>query len=329
MPAQALFTKTALSTTAAVFLAGSASATLVAYEPYPIGPDDTLGEYPDGERLNGGDGNIANLVTQGFTVGPYGGGTGTSQNAATSLGLRYPAIAGVGTGDTATGKVTYTPAPLDNIIRSNARNLSLTPGTSTVWISHLVNRGNIPQDGGNGFNLTGFGNAVAPELGATSGDMSGLFVGYRQDGTAGDFGDLIIRYRDNIANNTDEVLVDGAVNSTFGLTYHVLMKADINVSGSTDAVTYWVNPSDLSSEAALTSSAAITGGFNSFAFQDANDFARLNYSSQNWNGSVFFDEAILATDLADIAAIIPEPASVLVLGLGGAAVAARRRRAEV
>ncbi len=59
---------------------------------------------------------------------------------------------------------------------------------------------------------------------------------------------------------------------------------------------------------------------------------RLNYSSQNWNGNAFFDEARLATSLADIApaagGTVPGPASIVRLGMNlasGLATAFRRR----
>ena len=198
--------------------------------------------------------------------------------------------------------------------------------SGTYYISHLMQRGNIPQDGGTGFVLTGFGTSTVPTAGTTSGNLAGLFVGFAQNGVAANFGSLVIRYRDTVgATSADAVLIDGATSSTFGINYLVVMRVDVNVSGATDAVTWWLNPTDGTSDASLTSSAAATGSFNSFALQGSTDLVRLNYYSQNWNGNAFFDEPRLSTDLAGLALAVPEPMSIAGFCLSALTLLCRRR----
>ncbi|GAB4466885.1 MAG: hypothetical protein OHK0029_38520 [Armatimonadaceae bacterium] len=314
---------------AALSLIGAAAlpaqAQLIAADSYLIGTDPTAGEYQAGVFLRSQPDNLQNT---GFVNGRYAGGTGTSQFTATTVGLVNTAL---GADTASSGKVTYAAAPLDNVARSNARNLATpVPTSNTYWLGHLVNRGNIPGSGGNGFVLSGFGNATVPLLGTTSGNTAGLFVGFAQNGVTGNFGSLIIRHRTGANFNSDEVLINGATTSTFGTTYFVVMKLEVNVNGGQDRVTWWLNPTSLLSEADLTATAAATNTFNSFALQGATDFVRLNYVSQNWNGTAFFDEPRLGITLQETFGVsaAPEPGTMALalLGLGAFAAIHRRNR---
>ena len=289
---------------------------IVATDSYVIGADPAAGQYVDGTALKN---QPAALTNVGFVNGGYV--SGTSQFSATAGGLASTLPGTTG------GKVNYGAAPLDANIRSNARNLSpAVPASGTYWISHTVNRGDIPQAGGTGYVLTGFGNTVAPTAGTTTGNLAGLFVGFAQSpNKPADFGDVVIRYRDAAsATSADAVVVDGSAASTFGTSYTVLMKLDVNVGGgSADNVAWWLNPTDFTDEATLGSSSAASGNFSSFALAGPADFARLNYSAFQWNGNAFFDEPRLSTTLAGIA--VPEPTSLALLGLGGLTLLRRRR----
>ena len=109
--------------------------------------------------------------------------------------------------------------------------------------------------------------------------------------------DLIVRARDlDTGDLVDTVLIGGA---TDAITYHVLLKLDINVDGGTaDDVTYWVNPDDLSSETAANTSAGATGTFQSAAMDQNDRIDRLNVLTNNWtNRSFFWDETRLGIGL--------------------------------
>ena len=311
---------------ASSFAGLSAHGAVIATDAYKIGADPSIGEYQATVAIKN---QPATLVNTGFVNGPYGSGSGTSQFSATTTGL----ISAGANSDATTGKVNYGAAPLDANVRSNARNLSpAAPASGTYYVSHLMQRGNIPQAAGAGFVLTGFGNAIVPAPGTTTGNLAGLFVGFAQNGVTDNFGNLVIRHRNTgdtatTPTTADVVLVDGATTSTFGLNYHVVMKIDLNVSGDADAVSWWLNPTDGSSDASLTSTAAASGTFNSFALTGAADLARLNYTSFQWNGNAFFDEPRLATDLAGLSLAVPEPAGLAALGLAALLLGRRRRGA--
>lgn len=304
----------------ALCLAVPSQAGLIGADSYVIGTDPTAGEY---ETITLKD-QPSNLTNLGFVDGPYSSGTGTSQFAATDTGLNY---APLGESSATSGKVNYSAAALDNIYRANARNSSGLSGSSTYWITHLVNRGGIPESGGNGYVLSGIGNFVAPDLGATSGTLEGAFVGFRQDETRPDsFGDLVIRSRVDPANTSaDEVLIDGSVTSTFGNTYAVVMKAEINVAGGQDRISWWLDPTIFLNESTLTSSSAASGSFLNYAY-GSTTLGRLNYSSRNWNGNAFFDGVKVSTTLEGLGGEIPEPSTVVMVTLAGLGLVATRLR---
>jgi len=320
----------ALGAAAALALTASgASAQLIASDSYvtvPSGANVANGEYNDTQGLNNAAG--AGRKNLGFVDGAY---AGSAQYSSTTNGLVNAAI---GAASNTSGKVNFGAAPLDNIVRQSNRGLAPVANSNTYWITHLVNRGNIPQAGGTGYMLTGFSNNTVPTLGPTSAFLAGLFVGFAQDGVANNFGNLVIRARTTAAQTAEDVvLLNGLTTNTGNTSFLVLMKVDVNVNGgSVDRVNWWVNPTDLSAESTLAPSAAASGAFDSFALQGGSDFARLNYSAQNWNGNVFLDEPRLGTTLQSVsgAAAIPEPGTMgLLLGgvmLGGGMVARRRRK---
>jgi hypothetical protein len=302
-------------------MTASAQASLLGTDSYVIGADPTAGQYVANTAIRSQPAALTNL---GFVAGPYASGTGTSQFSATASGLNY---APLGEDSSSSGKVNYNAAGLDGAIRTNARNLSGVTPSSTYWISHLVNRGNIPQGAGTGYALTGFGNAIAPQSGATTGFLEGAYVGFDQDPTnPNNFGNLIIRSRRSAAQTAeDEVLIDGAAASTFGTTYAVVMKAEVDVIGGQDRISWWLNPTNFSNEATLTSSSLSSGSFLNFAYPADRVLDRLNYSAQNWNGNVFFDGVRLSSTLDGLGGTVPEPSSIALVVLAGLGLVAGRR----
>lgn len=323
-------------------IASTANAQLIASDSYKIGSSLASGEYTldaNGAGLGtqlfntaalGASGSATGLVTPGFTNGRYGSGNGTAQFAATSVGLAY---APLGVTSTGSGKVTYTPVALDATVRNTARTLSPTPVTNstTYWVTALVNRGAVSGSTGLGYMMAGFGGtlgATTLDVGATG--APGLFFGY-----SGDTGNLAIRYRDTNNLTTESVLVAGS-SSLNNVTNALLFKIEVGYAGGVaDRLTYWVNPTNFTNEAGLTSTASASSVLTGTNILSSNaDFQRLTYITNRWDSSAFYDEMRLGTTLASVTAgagiaTVPEPGTFALLGLGGLAALGviRRRRA--
>lgn len=189
---------------------------------------------------------------------------------------------------------------------------SYTPA-DTYYMSFFVNPGgSFAAPGSREHALIGFTNFFSEDaFENTSADsVFGLQVGFRGEdaGAAADTVDLIVRARDlDTGDMADTVLLADAGNEPFGETYHVLLKLDINVGGGTaDDVTYWVNPADITSESSATSSAAVTGTFQSAAMDQNDRIDRLNVLTNNWtNRGFFFDEARLGADFSSVVGEAP------------------------
>jgi hypothetical protein len=302
-------------------LSGTASAGLIAADSYTIGSSPTSGQYQAGSVLMT---QPSNLTTFGFANGGYTGGTGTSQFGITSGGLSYPPIGPPPAND---GKVTVTGSAIGSGYKSVARNLSPTPVATSpsYFFSLLIRSDGIASVAGAGYVLAGFGNNVQPVPGPTNGFLEGLYFGLAQDtGHANDTGDLIIRYRTpNLSTpppmlSSDAILIDGSQTNTVGQTYLVVGELDVNSNGPIDRVSYWVNPTQFDSVAALTATSITSGSFDSLSIQLPSDFTRLTFAENNWNVGADFDEVKMGTTLGDVvpAVSVPEPGSLFLVGLG-------------
>jgi hypothetical protein len=146
-----------------------------------------------------------------------------------------------------------------------------------------------------------------------------------------DFGSLIIRTRQDIGGtqeNVDTILVDGEGNSTNEVTYFVVAKVSVNTSGSNDTLQYWVNPTSLSSDSAMSSSALVTNTITVNTIGSSADLTKLMLAEQSYNATIDFDEPRIATNLADLAAATPtpEPSTVGLVLLTAAGLLGRRRK---
>ena len=306
---------------AAIVSASPAFAVGIITESFIAGSDPTAGEYDEfagGSFLGEFKAQPVNLVTPGLVDGPYNTFIGSSVNTGNFVldqtnGLGSDAYnADQGTNAGPQRKAKWIGAPIDSFRRVVSRPLLPVPASDTYWLGMLVNRGGIPASGGNGHVLAGIGNGGYPDAGATTGNAFGLYVGYAQSpANPTSFGDLVIRYRDTTGQTTaDEVLIDDAVSSNVNITYNVVMKIDLNAQGvGEDLVTWFLDPSDFTSEATLAATSFATDTFSSFAFQDETDFALLSFLAYQWNGLAFFDEIRFGTELADlggdVSALIP------------------------
>jgi hypothetical protein len=296
--------------------------TVIASDPYLIGS----GGYSAGISLR----SQPSVAATGFVSGStYSMGSGTANFIVQAGGL-------AATDPANAGHVSYTGFGGDTAIRSNARQLNPVISSGTYWFSM-----NVSQDGSSlpiagsptGYALAGYGNNVPPVLGATTTDglpssspafLQGLFFGFAHEANdpAGSNGDLVIRYRNSIGTTSaDAILLAGAAANT---TYSIIAKLDVNVNnGSVDNLTYWLNPTNTSSEAALDLSSSVSNFANplaTFALQDSAGFMRLTYSAQSWNGdarSASFGDPTLGLTLADVVpAAVPEPSSMAMIAIG-------------
>jgi hypothetical protein len=212
------------------------------------------------------------------------------------------------------------------------------PSSSTYYMSALVIRGNSSSITPGSYALIGFGNGVQPNTATTNSSVQGLYMGFVQTasqsynaGGYNDFGSLIIRTRQDIGGtqeNVDTILVDGEGNSTNEVTYFVVAKVSVNTSGSNDTLQYWVNPTSLSSDSAMSSSALVTNTITVNTITSSADLTKLMLAEQSYNATIDFDEPRIATNLADLAAATPtpEPSTVGLVLLTAAGLLGRRRK---
>ncbi|HZZ44894.1 MAG TPA: PEP-CTERM sorting domain-containing protein [Tepidisphaeraceae bacterium] len=298
----------------------------------------------------------AQLVADGFTIGAGHYTAGSLYNGATGQNPFVPSFTSpwnLGTGSTtfqaATGSLTYSAAPYVTGGKINAVGTTTTIGTlarsfthtssTSYYMSVLCNRGNVTTIVPGAYSLLGWGNATTPNLGTSTTNLAGVYIGFSEvgavssGGTLDDFGNLVIRTEQQITSTTkgtvDTVLVDGQATSTYQQTYLVVAKLNVNdLAGGADSLTYWVNPTSLSSEAAMTSSALITDTIPTLAITTATDISRLEFAQDDFDGTASFDESRFGTSLANLTAVTPtpEPTSLLLLAIAGGFLRRQPRR---
>lgn len=281
-------------------------ADLIAADSYLIGADSSAGEYAAG-GLNIQDPTVVPGWTQ---SGSAAWSVGSANLQADTVTLTNSAIS-YPTG----GKGKYVASSFDFYRAGHHRLDTYTP-VDTYFMSFLVNPGgSFLSSGSREHAVVGFTNFFSEgAFENTSADnVFGLFAGFHGEdaGAAQDQVDLILRARDGAGNLADTVLLADAQDTT----YHVIYKLEVNKVGGTDVVTYWVNPSDLTSEAQATATSLSTGVVNTFAMDANNRIDRTFVVSNNWARSFFWDETRLGMSLADVTGI-PEPSSIVLLGLG-------------
>ena len=143
-----------------------------------------------------------------------------------------------------------------------------------------------------------------------------------------DFGDLVLRTRQLIGGSNigvDTILIDGQATTTFSKTYLVIAKLNVNATG-TDLLSYWVNPTNLTSDTQMSNTALISGSVTTNNIASSSDLARLEFAESNFDGPVTFDEPRIATTLADIVAPTPVPEPGALALILAAAMLGRGRR---
>ncbi len=284
------------------------------------------GKYATGALYNGTTGQ--NPSVPGFTS-PWNQAGGATNAQVISTGLTSTAVS------YETGGAVNVVGPTTSGVSTLARNLTAA-SSNTYYISALCNRGNVNTITPGAYSLLGFGNSGAPSLGSAGSAFMGVYIGYSQvgatdsNGTLDDFGDLVLRTRQLISGSNigvDTVLVDGQATTTFSKTYLVIAKLNVNASG-TDLLSYWVNPTDLTSDTQMSNTALISGSVTTNNISSSTDLSRLEFAETNFDGTVTFDEPRLATTLADLVAPtpVPEPGMVGMILAGATLFTFRRKR---
>lgn len=258
-----------------------------------------------------------------YSVGGLGGQTSASAVgfantwSVSSANLQADNVSLDGDAGSGKGKFISAPGAFSDFFRSARRDLApvATPAGNTFYMSHLVNAGTSTGPNQN-YSFVGFGDFTAQDtIEGNANFLGGAFVGFVGNGTGGV--DLVIRSRTGAAAGSvsDELLVADAENNTF----QVVMALEYNNPG--DTVRYWVNPTDFSNgEAGLTASSSINGSIAGFQLGGTSSMNDLSIVNRGFDRSFFWDESILADDVASL----PEPASAALLGLGGLAMLRRR-----
>lgn len=228
---------------------------------------------------------------------------------------------GILDGDLSNGQAKFIAAPgqfsqFSRIARRDL-NAQVDPPNNTFYMSHLVNAGSSVgpnQD----YALVGFGDFTAQAtIEGTANFLGGAFTGFVGNGTGGV--DLVIRSRTGApaGDISDEILVTDAENTTF----NVVMALEYNNPG--DEIRYWVNPTDFQNgEAGLTATSSVNGTIAGFQLGAAGSMNDLTVAINGFDRSFFWDESILASD---VASLVPEPSSALLLTLGALVGLGRRR----
>jgi hypothetical protein len=248
-----------------------------------------------------------NPPVPGFTS-PWNQAGGATNVQVVSTGLTSSAVS------YETGGAVNLVGPTTSGVSTLARNFSAA-SSSTYYMSCLCNRGNVNTINPGSYSLMGFGNTGTPALGSSGANFMGVYIGYSEvgatssGGTLDDFGDLVLRTRQLIGGSNigvDTVLVDGQATTTFSKTYLVIIKLAVNASG-TDLMSYWVNPTDLTSETQMSNTALISGSVTTNNISSSADLSRLEFAESNFDGPVTFDEPRIATTLPDLLAATPVP----------------------
>lgn len=281
------------------------------------------------------------IAADSYDIPPYTAGTMGGQNpsltgftggqawqqGSANLQFNPTSLTNSATGydDASTGKGSYI-ANSFNFFRRNFRSMDAYTPSNTYYMSMFLNPGGAFISGGRQYAVAGFTNFFGSNEfnnAAGSNNVFGLLGGFRGEDAGANPGeiDLILRARGASGDLENTVLLANAADTT----YHVIFKLDINVGGgSIDEVNWWVNPSDLSNEGTLTSSATSTGSVDTFAMNTASDMSQFHVLTSSWARSLFWDETRLGYDLNSVTGI-PAPASAGILAIGGL-LASRRRR---
>ena len=307
----------------------AAHATLIASDPFLIGSSPAAGEYTVAELAGA---TLQNPTVLGFSGTWKNGTTATGTWQASATGLSYANYTD------ATGGGAWYNSTFNTQERRVYRSLASTaPSSTTVYYFSGLLRLDSNADL-TGMSVAGFvrNNTLTDTQFFNQNDardLEGLMWGFQGNGETID---LILRHRydpnPNTGNQGQQMLVDVLESDVeVGDTYFLVMKLEKDLYGTittgNDLVSIWINPDDVSSELA-----AGAPDFTSvdFAISSAGNIQQLVFAQNYFGNRVSYDELRYGTAWADVVpvepvALVPEPASIIVL-LGALGALARRRR---
>ncbi|MCA9248634.1 MAG: PEP-CTERM sorting domain-containing protein, partial [Planctomycetales bacterium] len=247
----------------------------------------------------GSDYSVGNLENQSATVGTTGytgnwsGGTAALQ--ITSGDLSHPNLVG---GSLEGRIIAFTSA--GNVTRTLTRDINYSPATGTYYFSALFQK-----------------TAATSTLDMMAGLGPAVAANTDYDGSAATYIGIINGGMAFYSNNTTTSLLTD-VQMNLNETYMGIMEIRYNASGD-DSVLATVRDGN----GDIVASQLFSG-----LSLDSN-IGRFSLATENFDSSVSVDEWRFGTEIYNVAAIIPEPSTALLLGLSLLGLSTRRRRARL
>jgi hypothetical protein len=311
-------------------LAISCTLTVLGFAQTPIHAASILGsmhesfDYPDttqfinSSTLNGGQGwNISGDLDPNAAAANWGGaaaglnGGNPLYRTATAPGLSYAAPGYLPSSGNKLTLDALTPNANQNV----GRNLGgQTIDSGTTYFSLLMSKNNdTPRTINWAFFNGGTERFAIGQIGATAGNSGGNIA-------------LLMN------NSNPAGLIQGAnpIAMGVGITHLLIGRIDWNSSGF-ETVTLWVDPTDVTSEGLAGAAYASTGAFELNAITAVRPFVGNNATVGGvavLGASANFDEFRLGGTWGSVTslAVVPEPTSATLLGLGALSLLALRRR---
>ncbi len=284
-------TLAALAPVVVAAFAVPASAQLIASDSFIVGPGSDTYDDGFGNRI---DTNNVIVGTTGFSQ-PFVSGSANFFTSDITLDVP-PATDNYAVG----GKGAYGASSFNAFRRAFRELDAYTPVANSggdYYMSFLMNSGGSFLGSGltNGYALAGYTNFFDVNAFANvsgSANVFGLQVGYKGDGTGADDGfDVVLRARGLSGDLEDTFISSGVANRDD------LLVLKVSPTAAEDQVTYWLNPTQTTSDATLTSTAIASGSVATNSFNTPGDVDRFNVLTANWARSLFFDEPRFAYDI--------------------------------
>lgn len=267
----------------------------------------------------------ANLLGQNPTVTGFSGawaGANTSQYKPSSTNLSMSGVTNGG------GSLTVTSIAAGGS-RSNSRTLSPYTGSNTLWFSSLGSFDSAALTAGGGQTYTAFLSGALPTS-SSSGATSATWLSSNGGSLTGfawgiDDGQLKLKYHSG--TNSVLTVIPSGVSLTANTPYLFLAKVNVNSSGATDSLDFWLLSSAPANEAALgTPTYSLSADFlnTNTDITTLDSYFGGSSSAPVLNGS--WDAIRMGTSFSDLQ-IVPEPSAIALLsGLGFTVLLFRSRR---